>query len=633
MKIGVRLLYVAAPVCFALALFASGFGQRMRPQMQRGGGSLGVGNPGASLEGRSTLIVAFPIVNKGEGTVRNVRVAGLRVAGGRLVTPREFPVVLGDIGPESDATVFATFAGSFSPGKSYVITVTGNYGPAGRAFTLTQALRIPPASPGAGRAHSASTKPNKVSGGKYPHAKPGMEHGMNEDHGRKVPTGTIKKPPTMDPETGSTQAPRGDDNIFAGLLTDLPGVSFHNNDSLGFNGNTIAEPSGAAGGGVTFVTANAYAAYSTNNGSSFTQLDPTTIFPNGADGGFCCDQIVLYCSSIDRFVWLMQFRSATDAKGNVRNRYRLAAASPTQIKNSGGTSWTYWDFTTGLIGITNGWLDYPDMSVGDNSLYFSYDEVGVGRATIRCPLKEIAASATIHFWYTDPNNGGVAYGGHLTQDTGDEIFWSGHNSNTSMRVFSWKESSNTYFWRDVTVGAWPNGAISSTSPDGKDWLNKLNNFPGQATLGSCRVRRVNGRSVNQVWFAWTGAKGSGFKQAQVQWVACDRNNNFNVVDQHQIWNSAYAFAYPALATNSKNEVGLSLEYGGPSDQQNHVVGFWGDYIVYITTSSNVGTTRFGDYVSIRKDAKNSDQFDAYGYGLVKTGGSTVADVHSVNFGR
>ena len=110
---------------------------------------------------------------------------------------------------------------------------------------------------------------------------------------------------------------------------------------------------------MVFMTFNWRAAYSTNNGASFTQLDPTTIFPNGDDGGFCCDQIVQYASSINRILWLLQYSTATDKKGNVRNRYRLAVASPEDIKKSNGTAWTYWDFTTTQVGISNGSARLP----------------------------------------------------------------------------------------------------------------------------------------------------------------------------------------------------------------------------------------------------------------------------------
>ncbi len=71
----------------------------------------------------------------------------------------------------------------------------------------------------------------------------------------------------------------------------------------------------------------------------------------------------------------------------------------------------------------------------------------------------------------------MAWGSHLMQDTRDEIFWAGHNSNSQMRVFSLKEGENTYYWRDVGISSWANNAPTSTTPDGKDWLAKNFNGP------------------------------------------------------------------------------------------------------------------------------------------------------------
>ena len=63
------------------------------------------------------------------------------------------------------------------------------------------------------------------------------------------------------------------------------------------------------------------------------------------------------------------------------------------------------------------------------------------------------------------------------QNTGNEIFWAGHNSNSQMRIFSWAEGSNTYFWRDRNVSSWANNAPTSLTPDSKDWLAKNFNGP------------------------------------------------------------------------------------------------------------------------------------------------------------
>jgi hypothetical protein len=109
----------------------------------------------------------------------------------------------------------------------------------------------------------------------------------------------------------------------------------------------------------------------------------------------------------------------------------------------------------------------------------------------------------------------------------------------------------------------------------------------------------------------------------------------------QIWNNSYAFGYPALATNAcTGEVGLSLEYGGNGNYENHVVGFWGDFVVYLTTASNVGTCRFGDYVTIRQAPATTENpgnlFAAFGYGLNSIpppGSGASSDIRYVLFGR
>jgi hypothetical protein len=71
-----------------------------------------------------------------------------------------------------------------------------------------------------------------------------------------------------------------------------------------------------------------------------------------------------------------------------------------------------------------------------------------------------------------------------------------------------------------------------------------------------------------------------------------------------------------------------------------VVGFWVDFVAYITSASNVGTTRFGDYVTIRQepgtDANPGNLFSAFGHGLNSVpapGTGTQTDARYVLFGR
>ena len=162
---------------------------------------------------------------------------------------------------------------------------------------------------------------------------------------------------------------------------------------------------------------------------------------------------------------------------------------------------------------------------------------------------------------------------------------------------------------------------------GVDWLTKLSGFPGNAVLGLARSN--DNSKENRIYLAWTGAVGNGFKQPQVQWIALNRDNNFALVSQQQVWNASYAYAYPAFYVNANGDIGMSLEYGGGSDFENHVVGFWGDYIVYITTSTDATTQRYGDYVTLRPYSPDLKRFAAFGYGQMTTG----FDTHYVVFSR
>ena len=130
-------------------------------------------------------------------------------------------------------------------------------------------------------------------------------------------------------------------------------------------------------------------------------------------------------------------------------------------------------------------------------------------------------------------------------------------------------------------------------------------------------------------------------ELDIEMVTLDPGNSYHKDQQVQIWNGSFAFAYPALATNvCTGEIGLSLEFGGGTHFENHAVGFWGDFLVYQTTDSNVGTTRFGDYVTLRQAPLGPDNagnlFHAFGYGLNSVpppGSGTNTDIHYVEFGR
>jgi hypothetical protein len=486
------------------------------------------------------------------------------------------------------------------------------------------------------RAGQAYAEPNRVSGAKYP----------------PVEFPTISEPNAVKPYIPPEGPVRGDytPNVPALKLeimkidssgnpinaagADVFLEDFNNAGPIGVS--AVPEPSVASNDSVIIMTYNWGMRFSTDGGNTWTVLDPTTIFPSGPQtdgagnsisGSFCCDQVLQYAPSVRRFIWLMQF--CGDGAGCVsgNNIIRIAAASTDEIISSGGTAWTYWDISSTQVESTAAIMDYPDLSIGNNSLYISIDAVGIGLIIMRLPLAEIARRSGFTFWFTHPTDGATAYGGHVCQNTGNEVYWAGHNNTSSMRIFSWKETSTTYYWRDRDINSWTTGLLSTT-PSGVNWLGGSNGFPGNAVLGITR-------RGNEVWFAWGANAGGGFKNAHVQ-VAKFRNTDYKLIEQMQIWNDDYAFAYPCFSTNTENEVGISLEWGGVTAEANHAAGFMGDFVVYCPRLSNASNTRNGDYVTIRRHYGKGNTFSVAGYSTQNNPtppGGNYADLHYFIMGR
>lgn len=587
-----------------------------------GESELEAGRAAASLIAPGQLSVAVPLENEGDEDIATVVIQGLSLTGADLVQP-SLPVTLGPIEPEGAAVLNAVFSSaSFQAGATYVLTITGRSTSSGRTscFVLNASVTLPADAPGTATLASVNVDARTVTGAPYPSTPPAFE---NEREAKKpaVPLGILR--PIGAPPGATVPQPAPTQGAVPGPRAQAGIIDFERNLGLGENGSSIAEPSGATNGGdIVFVSANSFVAFSSNGGATFTRVDPTTVFP-ADEVGFCCDQIVQYSPSVDRFFWLIQ--------GS--NGYRLATASAANLVSSGATAWTYWNLTPAVFGESGSFFDFPDLALGDNYLYLSWDASG-NRQVARTSLAGLQAGGTITVEYTDPAYGSTAWSAHLTQNTGNAVYWAGHKDNSTLRIFAIPEGGNTYSWRDRSIGSWSGSGLTSITPDGNDWLKDVRLTRFTSTLGATR-------SFDEVWFAWNAGTDGNFPKPHVELVALDLSKDFSVLRQVAIWNPNFAFAYPALAGNPcTGEIGMSLAYGGDGNYENHVVGFWGDFIVYVTTASTAGTNRYGDYVTIRRRPTTQENpgnlFDAFGFGLnanspPATGVST--DIRYVAFGR
>jgi hypothetical protein len=417
--------------------------------------------------------------------------------------------------------------------------------------------------------------------------------------------------------------------------------------------------SGAKGGDVVVMSGNLWLKLSVDSGKTFTDVKFTDVFANDTTyGGWAGDQVIHYVPQIDCFVLYVQSKLGAKGTANAsKSVVKVALASPADLKKfkGGKSAWRrQWDFTSDDFGL-NAWLDFPDVSYGDSWLYINtnsftrtYDSAGkskdafAGRLFFELPLKELQAGTGFNFWYgllTD----NLTYGSP-TQNIGDQNYWAAHINNSAMRIYSSKGSESTYSWRERNLGGnWPMAALDknnvrdiiSAAPDSSDWLSDDHRIIG--------ATRVN----NQLWFAWTAAAGDGgaggfkFPQPHIQIAKFDLGQDFKFVEQTQVWNADNAYAYPCLTTNSNNEVGISLVWGGGKFYGSHAVGILGDFVVWYgeaseLTSTLTTPTRFGDYVHVRLAHPDTRFFSAFGYAVLKDSTSAPpekADYFYVEFGR
>jgi hypothetical protein len=382
----------------------------------------------------------------------------------------------------------------------------------------------------------------------------------------------------------------------------------------------VCEPSAAINGNVIFYTGNWFAAMSIDGGTTFKYVDPYTTFPNPVGMGFCCDQVVQYVKSIDTFIWSLQYTQDSTGK----NVQRIAYATTARVKTG---QWRFFDITPASLGLGTGiWLDFPDLAVGQNMLYLTTNcfkgNAWKASAVVRIQLSSFTSGilsasrsvSTTHFSL------------RVAQNCGTTAYFAAHNSTSSLRVFSWKETSPTPTASDVPVATWSAGPYSSTTPDGHDWLQRADPRLVGATLAGA-----------ELWFAWGSAKG-GINARPNAFVQIARINatTMTLIENINLWDPSSAIGYAGLSTNSNNEVGASYTIGGGPRFPTHVVGILTGtrrQVITFTSTRGPADNKWGDYLTARRNYANQKLFLGTGYSLQSGAGSSDATPNLTIFGR
>jgi hypothetical protein len=381
--------------------------------------------------------------------------------------------------------------------------------------------------------------------------------------------------------------------------------------------STVSEPTAARLGKAVLITGNWFAAWSSDAGKTFIEIDPGKQFP--AAGAkktqqFCCDQIAYAVPGRNLLLWYLQYLK--DGKSNTA---RLAVARGENRR------WSYYDFTPELVGgWQNEWFDYPDVAASDNFLYITtnaFSTVGsepFTRAVVmRVSLDELDRLGELRIHYLSQSDVGSL---QAVEGSGQTMYFGTH-SGSGLRVYAWPEASATLQTTDVAIEPFEHAGYVITGPDGRDWMARTDD---RITAGW--------QTADTVGFAWTAAGDAAYPHPHVRVAMLDKKD-LRVRAQPHIWAGEYAYGYPAVAPNSKGQLGISLMYGGTKVHPSHVVGVYGPsgWQLVAAAQGKLGPadSRWGDYLSIQAQPDNA--WLAVGFSLQSGGGPQDIAIQQVVF--
>jgi len=443
-------------------------------------------------------------------------------------------------------------------------------------------------------------------------------------------------PPSFDPNAVETPAPRqtgayetrapGDFRVWR-VTTPTPTVN-----AAGGSVSTTAEPSVANAQDLIFMTANWFAALSSDGGLSWRYISPYDNFPSDGtndlpnnSGIFCCDQNVIYIPSRDLWCWQLQYRA--NANSNVQRTVFFSGR-----ENMLNNNYCFYDWSPASVGYpVNGfWFDFPDISYGNDFLYLATNLFAIGAgststcALIRIPLTPVTTCSGFGFnYYVDTTHPGF----RLTHGATTVMYFGAHHTTNTMRIYNWPENSGSINFNDTGHTTYNTGAFSAVTNDGNNWA-------GNGDTRLLGAYRANGELGFMFHVPQTA--GRPFPRTLIK-----RFNEATraLTGEQEVFNNSIAFMYPSVHPNSNNEWGGTIMYGAggtyPTGAAWIADGFNGRSmqpmeLAYLAGSNqSPGSNRYGDYYETARLWLNSRDW----IGAVHTINSGVSNVYQAMFGR
>jgi hypothetical protein len=357
--------------------------------------------------------------------------------------------------------------------------------------------------------------------------------------------------------------------------------------------STVDEPSVANDNGIVFYTGNWYAALSTDMGSTWSYTNPYADMPD-----FCCDQQVIFDPHYGVFLWS---RLGLEYPTSGDGRIVISVLTPPAM-----TWWSYSflpsSLSIGQEGAETGSFDYPHISLSTNYLWITanvfektYPYDWLNTVIFRIPLYQLSQGLVVpYYWFYHPISQVFNFQ-MVTTGATDTMYWGSHYSTSVMRVYKWAESSTSIYWYDRTIPTWydDGGFFHCVGPDGNDWCPR--NDP-----------RIKDGYVSNgvVAFFWDVEQGGGFNYPWVDFARF-RQSDLAYLSSGGIWNTDFAFGYPAVAANWRGDIAVTVFAGGGSFHASYWADFWvagiQNFIFQALTAGTNGpsSSMWGDYVTVR----------------------------------
>jgi hypothetical protein len=425
-----------------------------------------------------------------------------------------------------------------------------------------------------------------------------------------------------------------------GLATDL---TFYRYNVLPAGGLTspVNEPSTTQSGQNIFATGNWFAGYSHNAGTSWTYLDPFTIFGSG----FCCDQLTSYDVGHNTQFWLAQYS----------DRLVLANSSADNL-----ASWWYYTWTPANFGLPAGAsFDYNKMALSSNYLYLATNIYGAsgGSLVARFPIDPMTVGAGFGYnWYYRTTE----FSPTFIQNAADSMFW-GTNWTTDLalgstfRVLRWDDNSGSATVYDRNIDPFLfmfNGGGNCASADGVV-LNWCQRTDSRMTGPGYLAPPAKGTGDAVVGWAFNARQDGAHPFPYIRRISF-RASDMTYLGASEFWGSWSAHIYPSLAPDNRGHVGMAFAWGGGTGTAHYYPGSgimvdddispvqpWA-YSFYQSGSGNPclnpdGMRRWGDYLDVHPFYPSGTGWVASGFALNANAGAcnTTANVSVVNvaFGR